>query len=612
MDIHYSKLPFKVSFKYWNGKDGLDTKYSNYSCVEEYTDNLLEAKVQDLNLRELVETWVKFESIESEENNNAALYIDGIDSLLPNNIKYDEDGKSYIGINTEVPLYIQEGKCRSYPWIPGNYRIKVVWNEKEYHTMVSVQAKNIDEKSLEIMRKDLEESALGLAREFIRKKRGVDIGLDDIIYMPILLDKVLLIENEFSKIMFYLKEIVKKANYEVKKQYSIKPFHKITQIDTKSNRWLQSEKSIFINSGELNKPSYLLAPYTVLCYDTQVNKWIKYIVSYIKNILKNSIDEIDKIEKYYIDEIEEIERFSKKINTVKGSYINNRKNTLINLQDVGHKVINMIYELDIILDKFSDFNIDDLKIRTIPLLLTREHKYSYIYKLYRKLNEKLEISLDNFYEFQWKATDLLYEYWCFLKVIQGMQKNGFVPIEGWIYDLDNIDEFYVPNIKDGTTVCMESLNSKARIVFNKCIPYHEQEARKLNEPFYSRSVKNKPDIRIDIYDYESKFIKSIILDAKYRKAKDVWDNEKAKTYYRSDTMNQLDEYATKFYDINDFGRNITERVIALCPTTLKKDESFIEYDEHFITLIHLKPGEDNNHLKDVLKEYIDNIVGRRS
>lgn len=611
MDIHYSELPFKISFKNWNGKNGCDTKYSDYSYIQEYTDNLLEAKVQNVNIHELVETWVKFESVGNEKSNDAALYIDGIDSLLPNNIKYDKDDKPYIGINTEVPLYIQEGKNRSYPWIPGNYIIRVIWNKKEYYTIISVQPKNMDEKSLETMRNELERLVLGLAREFIRKKRGIDIEKYSNIYTPILLDKTLLIQSEFNRIMFYLNEIIKKANYEVVKQYSIKPFHKVTKIDTKSNRWLQSEKSIFVNSGYLNKPSYLLAPYTVLCYDTQVNRWIKYIVVFIKEILRKSIDEIAKIKQYYIDEIEEINKFSNEMNDVKGSYINNRKKILNDLLNLDQEVLNMIYELDLILDKLSNLNIGKLKVRTIPLLLTREYKYNYIYKLYRKLNEKLELSLEKFYEFQWKSTDLLYEYWCYLKVVQSLKEIGYNPIKGWIYDLDDTNEFYVPNIKDGTTVYMESNNNRIRVIFNKEIAYHEEEARKLNEPLYSRSVKNKPDIRIDIYDLDNKFIKTIILDAKYRTSKYVWDNEKAKTHCRNDTMNQLDEYATKFYDINDFGRNVTERVIALCPTVLKNKEDFIEYDQHFITLVHLKPGEVSNNLNHMLKKYIDTIINSK-
>lgn len=606
MDIHYSELPFKVAFKFWRGKSDGVTNYSDYQYIKEYSDNILDAKVQNVDICELVETWVKFES--SQEYENAALYIDGIDSLLPNNIEYDEEDNPFICVNTEIPLYIQDGKNRSYPWIPGNYRVKVIWNNKTYYTMISVNPKNMDQKSLEIMRNDLERSALGLSREFIRKRRGVDINIDGNIYTPILLDKVLLIKDEFNKIIFYLKEIVKKSNYEVVKQYSIKPFHKVTKIDARSNRWLQSEKSIFINSGELNKPSYLLAPYTVLCYDTQVNKWMKYIVLYIEDVLKSSIFEIEKIKKYYVDEINEIEKYSRTTEKVKGSYINNRKKTLEDLEVLNSKIHNMIYELGLIIDEFKNLNIGELKTRKIPLLLIKEYKYNYMYKLYRKLNEKLDLSLENFYEFQWKSTDLLYEYWCYIKVIESIKDIGFNPIGGWIYDFKDIDDLYIPNIKDGTTVDMESLNGKVRIVFNKPISYHEQEARALGEHFYSRSVKNKPDIRIDFYDSKNEFKKTIILDAKYRPSRVVWNNEKAKTRNRSDTMNQLDEYATKFYDIDDFSRNVVERVIALCPTELKNNDNFIEYNQHFITLVQLKPGEKNNHLKYVLKSYLNNIV----
>ena len=611
MDIHYSKLPFKVSFKYCiNGKT-IPKKYSDYYYIEEYSDNWLEAKVQNVNIKELVETWVKFEGLKDEDSDEVALYIDGIDSLLPNNIEYDKDDMPFIAINTEVPLYIQEGKNRSYPWIPGNYRVKVVWKNKEYYTIISVQPKNIDEKSLEIMRNELENVVLGLSRDFIRKKRGIDMEVDENLYSTILLDKIFLVKNEFKKIMYYLKEIIHKSNYEVVKQYSIKPFHKVTKIDAKSNRWLQSEKSIFINSGEIGTPGYLLAPYTVLNYDTQANRWIKYIVMYINNILKSSTEEIDKIEKYYKDEIDETEKFYNKTNNIKGSYITNRKNILYNLQNLKYEVNRMIFEFDSILSELNNLNIGILRIRSIPLLLTREFKYRYIYKIYRKLNKKLDVSLDNFYEFQWKSTDLLYEYWCYFSVIKSIRKIGYIPIKGWIYDFDDIDNLYIPNIKDGTTVHMEFQNTRIRVIFNKRIPYHEQEARKFGEPFYSRSVKNKPDIRIDVYNYNDKFIKTIILDAKYRPANSVWNNEKSKTHYRNDTMNQLDEYATKFYDINDFSRNVTERVIALCPTELKNKEKYIDYDQHSITLIHLKPGENNDVLNILLKKYINIILNKK-
>ena len=147
------KNQFKIILTYLKRKEHHATK--EYSELNFSTD-----------LNDLDENWGKY--IEFEENSplnltfysedqSATCYMDGFDILNDEVLIYDEVlEQKYIFANTTIKLF-EYPNCGNeyYPYIPGNYTIKVIIKGVVYYSYIKVKAKHLTEDSLSIMREDV-------------------------------------------------------------------------------------------------------------------------------------------------------------------------------------------------------------------------------------------------------------------------------------------------------------------------------------------------------------------------------------------------------------------------------------------------------------------------
>lgn len=475
MVIHHDELPFKVCFFQTMYKDNKIIR-EDKNVIEYFSDSGEQYLPIITEIKEMIDTSVILQINEEERHlSDSKLYIDGIDVL--DKVVVSEDD-IYIPSGVPVSIYIQRENDRSYPWIPGVYRVIVKCNGIKYYSYVNVTPLHIEENELEILRKDIENISGGLAREIVFKRKGV-------VY-----------DGEIN---------------------SFKRFN--SSIATGGEAFLKNRQWALEEIQKIKNDSY------------------QYI-SFIKSVLKTDL----------------FDSISKPTNL------------------------------------------------SIPMILIRENRYRFLYNIYRSFTDNIQIVPKGIFELQWKATDKLYEYWCFIKLITVLKEMEYEPLGGWIFDkLTNKNKFSV-FIEDGTTVEMVKQNCRLLLIFNKEIPLEKSYAIKYGEYIWSKLGNNKPDIRIDVF-IDNCYKHSVVIDAKYRNPDRVWNKRKTKEYRRPATMIQLSNYKMAFENPAVPDKPVVKRVFAFCPRPVK-DKSYDEDNDHGITVTLFKPLSDYAHIKELLAKNI--------
>lgn len=594
MVIHHDDLPFEVCF--------LLTQFSGQECikVEFFTDDENENLPLINDILELTETSVILRSKdENDLSQEGSLYIDGIDAL--DNVSISE-GEAFIPCGTKVTVYIQRNGDRSYPWIPGTYRIVVVWDDKNYYSYINITPRHVGEDELEVIRNDIETISSGLAREIVFRRKGILYDDKEANLPPLLIDKYYFIKERFSKLKFIINDIVNLPINDVVKYYELTPAYKSKKIDDKTNKWILSHKGRQYNAGVDKNPRVLLCPKAVLETDILVNQWVKHIVVIIKNSLMKNLKTLESYKAYYQEEIDTIKEFSDVSLQGAAALLKNRENALLEIEKIAQNSIMYVNYFNSILNSSFFKEISSPNNTKIPLILMKEGRYRFLYNIYRAFTDNLHVVQKGVYEFQWKATDKLYEYWCYIKLAAILIEMGYSPNINWILDRTVGTRDLTVYLKDGTSLELEKDDVRLLLIYNKEVLMDKTKAIKDGENIWSRMGNNKPDIRIDVLKY-GKYSHSIVLDAKYRNPKSVWDKAKTKKHKRPHVMIQLSNYKIAFENPLFPDQAVVKRVFALCPK-LVKDMHYEEDDDHGITIATIKPNVSYNHIKELISKYL--------
>jgi predicted component of viral defense system (DUF524 family) len=283
-----------------------------------------------------------------------------------------------------------------------------------------------------------------------------------------------------------------------------------------------------------------------------------------------------------------------------GVKIKQYQHTLDKLVEIQTESLRYMSYFKSILQNNTFRTVDQLRKKEIPMILTREKRYNYIYALYRDLIADINAQKDSKIAFQWKTTDRLYEYWCLIKLIEILKGMDFKLLNDIVqtsYVLDTINV-----IDDDTCIRMEKDDIQLVIYYNTRIPKHRKDARRDKVNMWSRTKHNKPDIRVDVMK-NNEYQHSIILDAKYQDPKGVWDKKKSGFSDRPSVMEQLNDYKIGIARV-DRDESAIKQVFALCPENVNGDVLYDEDDDYYITVATLRPSSDTADLKGLLEKYI--------
>lgn len=517
------------------------------------------------------------------------LFLDGLDAINAQ-LQSDWDGP-FLSCPNRLCLYKGGNNTTDYPWIPGCYRVTVIWGKEKYFTTLRVKPRHVSEDQLELMCRELEGSVRGLAIDVVLRNQGT--GKSNIVLsLPERLHQYSLLENEFPRLYQIILDVLKKPHQQARREHKVVPVYKARAWDDKTLKWLCSDEGRKKNYNPQQNPQFVLAPRGRIKYDLPENRWVKAILKDMKEKagdIQNAIENTINFKK--TEPKQTTERDEREI-----SYLKKALERCKAIQG----------QLTQILDNHLFEEVQASK-EPIPITmgLLKDFRYWHIYRFWLQLCKEIEVTVESALEYQWKRTELLYEYWCFVRTIECLQEVGFTPVDGWIFarDWNPRETFLVPHIKPGTSVTLVNANMKLILTYNQSISYTAEESKQRKVPVWSKTGRNLPDLRLDIYKDE-KYLYSIILDSKYSRQKNVWNNALAHEYpLWNKNMQQLNAYKIGLYHVDDWDRNGTKHVIALYAGMGGK-KRVTQITTHQITLVQLIPGTDKEHFKALLEELV--------
>lgn len=510
--------------------------------LDKFYDNIYEIKEKIVELKESSKVNVKFES--SDENS----YLE---------IKNIFNGQGeFIKIHPNESQKLFEGLNKYSILLPGDHLVRIFYKGNYYYNIYSVNPRHVNELQLQFIRDYINSRIDGISynlNTFAQINR-----IKKNIIKSNYLNVIKTYKENFIILVKLLDEIIKSPLTELEKAYM--KGQNVKKQDIKTIRF----------SGRRNGGERL-----------EIKK-IPTLNSRENKILKAMLLNL------YM-ELRDLEVFLNELKKTKGDF---------NDCDLLIKDLRWMKNL---LSKYINFFIDvDSTSKVIPLKsILMNSKYGKVYRLYRKL-----IDYKNYYQPNFKTTDLLYEYFVLLVVLDIIQKLGFNLEESDYKKL--LSNKLNDEIPSGMGAIFTKGNLRLEVWYEKELYSLYQEALKNGSGFYTHASNKLPDIRIDFYK-DNKYIKSYIIEVKYRRFGYLWSDIE-----NNETMIQVKNYKTTIqYISKDLERPIfpIEKVIIIYPGQLDMDV-LVEKEFGNYLFLQLKPKDAStiigyDELTKILKQLIN-------
>ncbi|OLN28508.1 DUF2357 domain-containing protein [Desulfosporosinus metallidurans] len=540
---------------------------------------------------------------------DAYLYIDGLDGCDSLKLHLDEEGIPCLMPGTKrFPLYSDANE--DYPLIPGDYLIIVKCKGDVFNSLeatLRVRPNNITEDELNVMRNELNEMVQGLAYDQSRMNYGLRLYGESGLLPPLVLAEFVILNHIVKELGATLEDLTRRPDQSLERQYREVKANVKSKQDAKSYRWLLSVPGQRANSAakSMVQPEVILGIIDHLTFDTPENRmvlgFLHYVSSQLEFVLKAIRGTITEEQRAIESRTPYVFLQKSTSNEVRAL-----KAKIVHLESMERKMQKGIFSVR----KCMDYPVfKGLKpvgsSNHYSLKIERDWRYKKVFAWWKQLRaQDFQIPLYHNFKVQWKRTDVLYEYWCYIKTILALEQVGYTPVSGWIYDESyqpNM-EFVFPVLQDDTLVEMVKGSTRLSVLFNEKMPRAKRGALNTNRILYMEGTNYKPDIRIDVFANEG-YTGSIIVDAKYRKRLNIWNNDRVEEENRPKNMNTLQNYANSLKYIGDpAGVSKAIRVIALHPSQGPEVE---DIEDTNVSLIQLRPKERLIHYSEYLKRLIE-------
>lgn len=596
-------LPFQIEFiSYFK-----DNTIRYLKQLRKFTMNKSPEFIEDLGLQEYDNLAVRFTAAASDNDENAKLFMDCFDYIdeLNDDVELEQDKTGFIYLENEIMIHRHLDNDVGSPLIPGVYKIKVVYKGDIYYSQILIKPNNLEINEHYQMVKEIESQVKGLARDWIRKNKSIDVLNEYIDIDPTYLDYAYLLLKHQHLMEYSMNIILKNPYTGLEKNYLEMPLVKSKKFDSKSIKLNQIKYSstLYMRNPLPNEKIYT---YNMIeNYDNKVNTYLVKVLNDFMELLKKAKLDIEELKKYFHDELAELKRNRNDKNLGKESKIFNREQQL-------QGILEFEVSVDELRAKLMNFRntsfIKQLKPTrkvTLSQQFIKTPGYNNFYRISMLVNGQIQNNIEDLFDYNWKSTEVLYEYWCMIQIIKYLEMLDYQPIQGWLYQEETKDnKITVPAIPDGANIDFEKGDYTLKLIFNSKIGKTPEQAEKdkSKSPYWIRVERNKPDFRLDVYE-NKKFKKTIIMDAKYTPAARFWNKKLINTSRKHKVIEQLKIYANNIYKLHTRRENVVEEVIALCPTVINTNDLLDIDENHSIGVATLKPGIQNDKFKERL-EYL--------
>ncbi|KUO74712.1 MAG: hypothetical protein APF81_17930 [Desulfosporosinus sp. BRH_c37] len=543
----------------------------------------------------------------SSNQEDMYLYIDGLDGYDSLKLHLDEEGIPCLRPGTgRFSLYSDINE--DYPLIPADYMVFVKRKGEAKDALeatLRVRPNNITEDQLDVMRQELNEMVQGLAFDQARTSHGINLYEEKELLPPKMLAEFVILNHMVKELGVTLEDLSRRPDQYLSQQYREVKANVTCKQDAKSYRWLLSVQGQRANSAakSVEHPEVILGVIHHLTYDTNENRMVlgflhyalselEYVLRAIRCTLSEEHRAIEVRTPYLVIQ----KSTSHEVRALKGK--------LERLEFMEREMQKGIFYVRKYMDHPVFKGLKQVSTPYYSLKIQRDWRYKKVFGWWKQLrSQNFQIYQCQDFKLQWKRTDVLYEYWCYIKTIIALEQSGYSPVSGWIYDDVNRanQEFIVPVLQDDTLVKMVKGKIQLSVRFNEKMSRAKRGALRSNRILYMEGTNYKPDIRIDVFNNDV-YSGSVIVDAKYRKRLNIWNNDRVEDENRPKNMNTLQNYSNSLKYIGDSaGVSKAIRVIALHPSYGPEIENM---EDTNVSLIQLRPKEKLTHYSQYLERLI--------
>lgn len=478
MDLHD-----KVFIKYLGGRG-----YPNEEQQFIFSDD--ENSAKPLEIQENGRYAIRFLGFRGDK-----LYLDGLDLLSNSRIKEDEDGRFIFpnGHNHRgLDLYEEQEYGPDRHYLPGSWRLKLVLASGEVkYSWLEVRPKFLTGKLLDKMRYEVESKIVGLARAFDENMNGPVTNHSDVLKPEDVLTLKFL-HRQQAGFLRSIYEVGANPRTVLQDQYQWTNQMAVA-LDGRGVQQMAAhpERGNQIY-GKVRRVSYLSRDNIILKSQlTYLYRKVHQLIRQIEEIMSRP-----RAADYVRQRQDDFQADLDVLNT----YQNNLLRTLSQpwMQAIPDRHLEVALSGSLMNPNYLFFREAAAHLERVSKEQTAFHQQYHSY---------------------WLRTEKLYEFWGFIKILESLERLGFRPISGWIFDSDR--EQY-DMLEPGTAVKLTRVNGSQpvfnlRVVYDEPIPQRPSDTDR-DHPIWISSPHNRPDFRIDIFDQQDTLLSTIVLDTKYRSA----------------------------------------------------------------------------------------------
>ena len=241
------------------------------------------------------------------------------------------------------------------------------------------------------------------------------------------------------------------------------------------------------------------------------------------------------------------------------------------------------------------------------MTVVMDPRYSVLYRLYKNLSRPAQsLDVSNFYQFQWKRTDKLYELWSFLQFIKALTARGWELEEG-ITVIKEEGRYRLSSLESGTEIKLKRDGEEVHLIYDGILPASSSDTDRKDHPLYTNNPHRQPDLRLDYYK-GGLYYGSLVADFKYRDILFLWQDETRSASLRRQ-FNAYRDMNTRFYrDCDEITSLRDSRPVKEVWAVFPREIPGRSDEDYSLRFIPLAPGlTANSRLADELENYLTSL-----
>ena len=530
------------------------------------------------------------------ENQDVYLHFEA-----PPDFRFTMDGLDIVTIPGEERIreqtYIRPSRMRDtllfrgedFPLVPGYYVLTVSGRDRNWYGLLEILPKYLGKQSWQDMGEELVEEIKNLSFDFMRKSihisRAMEGGLS--IATDMLL-RFYTISDRFQPVM-----------------------HVLSELSHTANRRLVLQKKKISVSGVAPEASHVppqymrprntasqLVTYTDMSYDVVENRFAKAILTKLDRSLDRFLTEIDS----HVERL--LQRQRELLPYTQNQEYRRAEAAISRFRDYRARALRIKSGIHLItLTAWFEETKNEMPPR-VPLTVLCDARYSLLYGLHKNMeNPAQSFSVADFYQFQWKRTDKLYELWGFLQFVKALTAQGWELEEGMAVVKED-GRYRLSSLESGTVIVMRKGEEEIHLTYDGLVPAASAETDRMKNPLYTNNAHRQPDLRMDSYR-GGLYLGSLVVDFKYRDILYLWQDENRGEGLRRQ-FNAYRDMNTKFYRNLDEAASLRDsrpvkEVWAVFPREVPGGAD----EDYSLKFIPLSPGEESTkRLAERIGEYL--------